>query len=241
MNRNTRGFTLIELLVVIAIIAILAAILFPVFAKAKEKAHAATCLNNLKQLGNAMNMYLQDYDEIFPLITTTPGQSDCTSWDGEIATYLGVPQIYGIWVTNWKSQGIKPSSFSIFWCPSDSRGQIYPNGNNPLARRSYVINPMIRNAATNPNATLAGLRSPSKFPLLLESLTANYVGAFGGTDNGYQQSNRMFNHSNGMNVCFADGHVSWKAATTATNNDTPADSVWGNAFFNFNNGATKEY
>jgi len=57
------GFTLIELLVVIAIIAILAAILFPVFAKAREKARAITCISNMKELGLAFMMYAQDYDE----------------------------------------------------------------------------------------------------------------------------------------------------------------------------------
>src|SRR6059058_5661635 len=60
------GFTLIELLVVIAIIAILAAILFPVFAQARDKARSAACLSNLKQMGTAWMMYTQDYDELFP-------------------------------------------------------------------------------------------------------------------------------------------------------------------------------
>ena len=63
MLHNRKGFTLIELLVVIAIIAILAAILFPVFAQARARARAISCISNLKQLGTASMMYAQDYDE----------------------------------------------------------------------------------------------------------------------------------------------------------------------------------
>jgi len=65
---SRKGFTLIELLVVIAIIAILAAILFPVFAKAREKARAVTCASNLKQIGSGILMYVQDYDETYPTV-----------------------------------------------------------------------------------------------------------------------------------------------------------------------------
>ncbi|HZO91382.1 MAG TPA: prepilin-type N-terminal cleavage/methylation domain-containing protein [Chthonomonadaceae bacterium] len=67
MFHHRKGFTLIELLVVIAIIAILAAILFPVFAQAREKARAISCLSNLKQAGTALVLYVQDYDETFPI------------------------------------------------------------------------------------------------------------------------------------------------------------------------------
>jgi prepilin-type N-terminal cleavage/methylation domain-containing protein/prepilin-type processing-associated H-X9-DG protein len=66
MSGNRRGFTLIELLVVIAIIAILAAILFPVFAQAREKARQTSCLSNTKQIGTAVTMYTQDFDEMMP-------------------------------------------------------------------------------------------------------------------------------------------------------------------------------
>src|SRR5947209_15517704 len=70
-----KGFTLIELLVVIAIIAILAAILFPVFARAREKSRQISCLSNLKNIGLATLMYAQDYDETFPtgMVYAVPG------------------------------------------------------------------------------------------------------------------------------------------------------------------------
>ncbi|HLJ53881.1 MAG TPA: prepilin-type N-terminal cleavage/methylation domain-containing protein, partial [Chthonomonadaceae bacterium] len=64
--RSCRGFTLIELLVVIAIIAILAAILFPVFARARESARKTSCISNMKQIGLAAKMYINDYDECYP-------------------------------------------------------------------------------------------------------------------------------------------------------------------------------
>src|SRR5205823_6116713 len=72
MNRSRDpGFTLIELLVVIAVIALLAALLFPVFAQAREKARQATCLSNLKQIGLATALYAEDWDEVLPCCQTT--------------------------------------------------------------------------------------------------------------------------------------------------------------------------
>src|SRR6266511_3956182 len=89
--RRHRGFTLIELLVVIAIIAILAAILFPVFAQAREKARQSTCTSNLKQLGNGLLMYTQDYDETFPFVSgDSPRVSPGVDWGTNTWVYTDI-------------------------------------------------------------------------------------------------------------------------------------------------------
>jgi prepilin-type N-terminal cleavage/methylation domain-containing protein/prepilin-type processing-associated H-X9-DG protein len=97
---QSSGFTLIELLVVIAIIAILAAILFPVFAQAREKARQSACLSNQKQLGTALMMYVQDYDETFPNRRFEPfgtaadfSDYDQNSWRSVIQPYVKNTQI----------------------------------------------------------------------------------------------------------------------------------------------------
>jgi prepilin-type N-terminal cleavage/methylation domain-containing protein/prepilin-type processing-associated H-X9-DG protein len=110
MQRRARAFTLIELLVVIAIIAILAAILFPVFAQAREKARGISCLSNTKQLGTSIMMYVQDYDEMYPM----GFQGDSLTW----TTNASWPQIVQPYV----------KSLAVFVCPDDKGGP-YPGGN----------------------------------------------------------------------------------------------------------------
>jgi prepilin-type N-terminal cleavage/methylation domain-containing protein/prepilin-type processing-associated H-X9-DG protein len=111
--RRRRAFTLIELLVVIAIIAILAAILFPVFAKAREKGRQASCLSNLKQIGLGMIQYTQDYDELLP--GNYWGNSS-TTWMANIQPYIKNYQIYGCpsdtntWNDGWYGANGVPTS-----------------------------------------------------------------------------------------------------------------------------------
>jgi len=90
-KRTTQGFTLIELLVVIAIIAILAAILFPAFARARENARRASCQSNLKQIGLGFQQYLQDYDERYP----RGGESATDNWAVQLEPYVKSTQIHG--------------------------------------------------------------------------------------------------------------------------------------------------
>ena len=116
-----RAFTLIELLVVIAIIAILAAILFPVFAQARERARQISCLSNLKQIGLGIKMYVQDYDEAYPSIIKP-------EFDGGCAPRLGWFNANGGWATlvypYTKNGDIFhcPSSESPFWLSGAAQG-----------------------------------------------------------------------------------------------------------------------
>src|SRR3569833_1092954 len=88
-SSKTRGFTLIELLVVIAIIAILAAILFPVFAKAREKARQISCASNARQIGRSILQYVQDNDETFPVGNNDGSPlSQGVGWGGPIQPYI---------------------------------------------------------------------------------------------------------------------------------------------------------
>ncbi|MEO7718030.1 MAG: DUF1559 domain-containing protein [Capsulimonas sp.] len=135
------GFTLIELLVVIAIIAILAAILFPVFAKAREKARQTSCLSNLKQLGLGYMQYYQDSDECFPNGAKSQGAWTTAGigWAGQIFPYV-------------KSTG-------VYSCPDDSTS--VAAGRN---RISYAVNAQLSEKAV----TLAGANQPASTILFIE-------------------------------------------------------------------------
>jgi general secretion pathway protein G len=123
MKIMRRAFTLIELLVVIAIIAILAALLFPVFARAKESAKKTACVSNLKQMGAAITMYMTDYDDIFP---NAVDASD--KWAPEI--WSSIPEFQALIPTMpLMSEALQPyiKSKEIFHCPADTGTQMLDN------------------------------------------------------------------------------------------------------------------
>lgn len=123
-----RGFTLIELLVVIAIIAILAAILFPVFAQAREAARKASCQSNMKQLGTAFGMYIQDNDGLYPAVRNGAGVIKL-DWRQSIYPYVKNVAVYRC-----------PSNSSLFTtAPTKDDGQAPPNILGPIVAASYAM------------------------------------------------------------------------------------------------------
>ena len=119
--KNNRGFTLIELLVVIAIIAILAAILFPVFAQARDKARSASCLSNEKQIGLGLMMYTQDYDDTYPTAYMYKNNTATTN-GGSAGGYIHFSAMVQPYIKSDK----------IWVCPSDKLGGLGPD-NPPCA------------------------------------------------------------------------------------------------------------
>jgi len=162
MSKKAFGFTLIELLVVIAIIAILAAILFPVFAQAREKARQITCVNNLKEIGIGMLMYAQDYDETWMPSRTT----GAVEWSVIVQPYI--------------KNGVNGGGFNyksgVFSCPSAS----IPTQGNQFKPRADVFVPL---DSGNPVVTLAAVPAPANVIGFFEGGTGG--GVTGGNPSGW--------------------------------------------------------
>jgi len=227
--RKVRGFTLIELLVVIAIISILAAILFPVFARARENARRAGCLNNLKQIALGIMQYTQDYDERYP-----------AAYDGDIAagtfrtqTVAGTPgrmfdTIGAINRVSWMDM-IFPyvKSVQLFQCPSQ-RPAREVSATNPPASYGYngaisgYDNNLFGKAynARNMGNALSEIQRPSEVLMLFDcqSRYGFIQNSSHGLANNAAGTNKSISpHFAGTNLAFADGHVKWMKSTAIVN------------------------
>jgi len=148
-NKRTNAFTLIELLVVIAIISILAAVLFPVFASAREKARQAACLSNLKQIGLGMAQYEQDNDDTVPCGYAHYGYG--SGWGGQIYAYV--------------------KSDAVYVCPDDTN----PNDVFTYAMNTDFVSYTTTNPATPIPAALSQFTSPSQTVELFEVINCGFT------------------------------------------------------------------
>jgi len=206
-----KGFTLIELLVVIAIIAILAAILFPVFARAREKARQTSCLSNLKQLSLSMLMYVQDYDERFPVAWryvagyVPPGYNatNYVTWADLIMPYVRNDQIFQCATIQFEQWQMAYGTFPFAY--------YYNMAWNTYGGADYL-----------PGNSLGGIGHPATTIMLADgfgtmdaywdaSLIADlYSGiATYGVDPGVVRR-----HNEGANYAFCDGHAKWQKTSS---------------------------
>lgn len=207
-----KGFTLIELLVVIAIIAILAAILFPVFARAREKARQTSCLSNLKQLGMAVVMYAQDYDETLPSYRLASSSPGCQiNWWNQITPYVKNAQVL-----------ICPTVAQTGGGYGSNLGHSMPCGRQlTLAQIRRPAQTMaLIDSGLDGCTTQDGIESSSAWhaqcPVCQYCVRLMY---------GCGASPR---HNGGANGAFVDGHAKWyKAEVWANRNPTSDQDLWG--------------
>ena len=213
-----RGFTLIELLVVIAIIAILAAILFPVFARAREKARQASCQSNLKQLALAHLMYAQDYDEV--LVKCYESHWDGSSWSYNRRWYYGSATNPGMlypYINNWQ----------VFRCPSiggygANRSVILSTQGSglPMARLQRPAETIVYGDTLTTGGNPETGVGPAHAGAALFPLSRTHQYGPGTPCNG--RGLMAIRHNQMANLAFADGHVK---AMRSEQTETPVN-MW---------------
>jgi prepilin-type N-terminal cleavage/methylation domain-containing protein/prepilin-type processing-associated H-X9-DG protein len=230
LHSKRNGFTLIELLVVIAIIAILASILFPVFARARENARRSSCMSNLKQIGLGVMQYTQDYDEKLPR---------------SIAD--GSPPAGTRPATDTVFRQLNPylKSTQIFRCPSDSSSAALTDPADPLSvPSSYGYNYVYLGFADSPSLTysVASIAEVARTVMFTDKTAANTDWvyppyAWSATINVADPTTTRGlsgRHLDGTNVAWVDGHVKWSkiealsvgAPNCQTSPGGPCDGLW---------------
>lgn len=217
-KRKRKGFTLIELLIVIAIIAILAAILFPAFSRARENARAISCLSNMKQIGLAIQQYNQDYDGYYPFSRVLlPAQKNW--YDGYLDPYIKGRQI--------GKCPSAPDNWTIGYSYNQAFGY-FPGGQITPSRKGQLVN-FSNYCANHPiydGINEASVQEPSTSINVIEAALNYYYWTIstGATDSAaiaqlsyftpypgvmvaryYHQEAGL--HNGGLNVLYADGHV----------------------------------
>jgi len=212
-----RAFTLIELLVVIAIIAILAGILFPVFARAREAARQTACSSNLRNLGTAVLLYTQDHDEQFPLAAYAANGFDFVVWHDLTDPYLKNKQIW-----HCPSSQVKKT---------DQNGRITTHyGYNVRYFTNIALD--FSNANTHTAASLASVEYPSE-TIMLADARASKAASWCGDDGKFLLppsgadadcwGRPNFLHGEGGNLLWTDGHAKWRKAAYFYLNQSPPD------------------
>lgn len=191
--RGTRGFTLIELLVVVAMIGLLAALLFPALQRARQKAQAAFCLNNLKQWGLATQMYVADNNDFLPPegFGNPTGNQLLKGWYYQLPLELGIPPYYEM---PWHTNAAEPLGRSVWICPSNPRRS---SGFNLF---HYCLNEEHDGTGDeNHPVRLSSLQRASLIVWLFDSKNIPGVGP-----PNFVHTNL---HNYGANISFLDGHA----------------------------------